>query len=251
MVTGANITLYVDGVSYGTLAAPLPALSTIAYLGGDATTGTLAAVSATPPAAAPATPAKPAAATAAPTAPSAAAPTGFIGSIDELDISNIARPLGYIQFAAYGQGNNPLAGKLLAYGTEEKPASWFSGPFAVILGSVTPDGWVIIGILTMMALVSWTVMADKVSYVGRVGKANDKFLERYRNHNGSLTSLPQNHGDLACLKPRRFTASTRSARRKSANVLHTNTVSACSPRNPSPGHPRRAGRRHRPPRPKN
>jgi biopolymer transport protein ExbB len=42
VVTGANITLYVDGVSYATLAAPLPALSTVAYLGGDASTGAVA-----------------------------------------------------------------------------------------------------------------------------------------------------------------------------------------------------------------
>ncbi len=198
VVTGANITLYVDGVSYGTLAAPLPALNAIAYLGGDATTGA-AAATAVPPAT-PGNATKPAAATPTPVAPSAAAATGFIGSIDELEISNVARPLGFIKFAAIGQGNNPLAGKLITYAAEEKPASWFSGPFAVILGSVTPDGWVIIGILAMMALVSWTVMADKISYVNRVGKANDKFLERYRNQSGDLTTLHQNQGDLAGLE---------------------------------------------------
>jgi biopolymer transport protein ExbB len=184
VVTGAdNITLYVDGLAYGTLAAGLPALNSIAYLGGDTPAAPGAA-----PAATPATPAG---------APAASAPapaTGFIGSIDELEISNTARPVGFIKFAAIGQGNNPLAGKLLSYGTEEKPASWFSGTFAVILGSVTIDGWVVIGILIIMAIVSWVVMADKVAYVGRTFKANDKFLEYYRVQGDDLTALPEQNG---------------------------------------------------------
>lgn len=184
VITGTGITLYVDGVLYGTLNAPLPPLSAAAYLGGDATTGSQ-------PAAAPTAPGAPAAPTAAAAVPAAGpapagATTGFIGSIDELEISNIARPAGYIKFAAIGQGNNPLAGRLLTYGTEEKPASFFSGPIVIILGSVTPDGWVIIGILTIMAVVSWIVMADKIAYVNRIGKANNKFLEQYQTQSGEM-----------------------------------------------------------------
>ncbi len=198
MVSGAGITLYVDGVQYATLSVPLPALNTVAYLGGDATTGSQPAAAPAAPAAAPgaaapapapaaAAPASPAPAGAAQAGAAQAGPTtGFIGSIDELEISNIARPAGYIKFAAIGQGSNPLAGRLLTYGTEEKPASFFSGPIVIILGSVTPDGWVIIGILTIMALVSWVVMADKITYVNRIGKANSKFLEQYETNRGEL-----------------------------------------------------------------
>ncbi len=198
VTTASNITLYVDGLAYGTLAAGLPALNTVAYLGGDATTGTIPA--ATPPAATPATPASPAAPSPAapaaqvPATPAAAPTTGFIGSVDELEISNIARSVGFIKFAALGQGNNPLAGKLLGYGAEEKPASFFSGTFAVIISSVTPDGWVIIGILVLMAFTSWIVMADKISYVGRALKGNDLFLEQYRNQGIDLTRLPEPNG---------------------------------------------------------
>jgi biopolymer transport protein ExbB len=181
VVTGANISIYVDGAPYGTLAATLPALNSVAFLGGDATTGAVAA-------AAPA--ATPAATPGAPAVVSPVATTGFIGSIDELEISNVARPLGFVKFNAIGQGNNPLAGKLMTYGAEQKPASFFSGTFAVILGSVTPDGWVIISILAIMALISWAVMVDKIAYVGRVTKANDNFLELYESHGDDLTVLP-------------------------------------------------------------
>jgi biopolymer transport protein ExbB len=208
VVTGPNgATLYVDATAYGTLPAILAALNSIAYLGGDATTGTVPAVvpasPATPTPPAPASPAKAAApAPAAPAATPAAPTTGFIGSIDELEISNIARPIGFIKFAAIGQGNNPLAGKLLGYGTEEKPASFFSGNFAVILGSVTIDGWVVIGILIIMALVSWIVMADKIAYVSRAFQANDIFLDFYNSQQGDdLTVMPPRVGKRSALDP--------------------------------------------------
>jgi biopolymer transport protein ExbB len=193
MVTdGTTITVYVDGALYGTLAAKLPALNTIAYLGGDATTGSVPA--AAPAATAPATPATPAPAAPAPAAapPAGATPgatTGFIGSVDELEISNTARPAGFVDLAAIGQGSNPLAGKLLTVGAAEKPASFFSGPFVIILGAVTPDGWVIIGILVLMAVGSWVVMVGKVAYVNRISHANAVFVEQYSKIGRDLAAL--------------------------------------------------------------
>jgi biopolymer transport protein ExbB len=189
LTSASTVTLYVDGIAYGTLPAGLPALNAIAYLGGDATTGTVPAIA---PAAPAATPSPTTAATSA--APVTAATTGFIGSIDELEISDIARPIGFVKFAAIGQGNNPLAGKLLSFGTEEKPSSFFSGTFFVILSSVTIDGWVVIGILIIMAIISWIVMADKIAYVGRTFKANDQFLEYYHQKTDDLTQLPEQNG---------------------------------------------------------
>jgi biopolymer transport protein ExbB len=199
VVAGSNLTLYVDGASYGTLAATLPALSSIAYLGGGATTGTVATAAPAATAATPGSPPAPAAA--APDTTASTGPTaGFIGSVDELEISNIARPAGFIKFDAYGQGNNPLAGKLETVGAEEKPASFFSGTFAVILGSVTPDGWVIISILAIMALISWTVMVDKVAYVNKVGKADSRFLALYEQHGDRLLDLKPEPRDTKWLE---------------------------------------------------
>ena len=179
VVAGGQISVYVDGTLFGTLNAPLPALNTIAYLGGDATTGAAPAL----------TPAPPPGAGAAAPAPPAAAATGFIGSIDELEISNVARAAGFIDFAAIGEGSNPLAAKLIAVGTEEKPASWLSGYLVIILGSVTIDGWVIIGILILMAVGSWVVMADKIAYVNRISRANAVFVEQYAHIGHDLTAF--------------------------------------------------------------
>ena len=188
-----TITLYLDGNQYGTLAAALPALNTVAYLGGDATTG---AAPAETPASGAATSAPaatagtaPGSATTPPAVPAAAATVGFIGTIDELQISNTARSAGYIKFAAINQGTNPLAGRLVGIGIDEKTASWLSGYLAVILGSVTIDGWVVIGLLGIMAVVSWVVMVGKASYVGRIKRANGVFVAAFRRIAHDLTAL--------------------------------------------------------------
>jgi biopolymer transport protein ExbB len=176
VVFGDHVTVYVDGAMFGTLEAKLPTLNTTAYLGGDATTGTVPGGGAAP----------------APASPT----TGFIGSIDELEISNVARPLGFIQLAAYSEGANPIGAKLLTVGTAEKQASWLSGYLVIILGSVTIDGWVIIGILMVMAVLSWIVMADKISYVNKIARANTVFTRQYAKIGSDLTALgsPEREG---------------------------------------------------------
>ena len=197
VVAGSGkVTLYLDGSVYAALDATLPSLNTLAFVGGDTAASTVA------PAAAPAsTPAPsadgsaqaPAADSATTTAPAAVAPAamvGFVGDIDEFEISKVARPVGFIRVAAIGQG--PDQGKLISFRVDEETASWLSGYFAVILKSVTIDGWVVIGILLVMAAISWVVMVDRASFLGRQSRANARFLRSYRDVNFDLTML--SHG---------------------------------------------------------
>jgi biopolymer transport protein ExbB len=152
----------------------------------------------TAPAAAPAgeTPAAPSAAppSAAPesAAPPSAAPagaSGFVGDIDELQIAKVARSAGFIKVAAIGQG--PEHAKLVTFSVDEETAGWFSGYFAVILKSVTLDGWVVIAMLAVMAVISWVVMIDKWSLLGRSAKGNKLFLKHFREAARDLDSLLQ------------------------------------------------------------
>jgi hypothetical protein len=103
--------------------------------------------------------------------------------MDELEISKVARPVGWIKFAAASQGAD--SAKLLAVAPDEAPpASWLSGSFGlfgVILKSVTVDGWVVIGILGIMSVVSWYVMITKFFYVNHVQKGNKLFLKEWRH----------------------------------------------------------------------
>jgi biopolymer transport protein ExbB len=224
VATPGLITLYLDGNPYATLSSSLPALNSIALLGGDS-------VAAAPPSVAPAIPAPvtapagnpgdpaapapvdpaapatvdPAAPVAAdpaanPVAPVVAAPApvasampGFAGDIDELTIAKIARSAGFIKIAAVGQGPDPS--KLILFSVDEETSSWLSGYFGVLLKAVTFDGWVIIGILLVMALASWVVMVEKHGYLKRQRNANNTFLPAFRRLQHDLTLLSDADGD--------------------------------------------------------
>lgn len=194
-----QITLYLDGNQFSTLAAALPTMT------GSASVGRDGVASAPPPqdAAGSATPSAPpnapsatgdAAAPSAttPEAATAAAP-GFVGDIDELQIAKVARPAGFIKLAAIGQG--PDNGKLISFSVDEETASWLSGYFAVILRSVTLDGWVVIGILAIMAVISWVVMIEKISLLNRASKGNKLFLKHFREGSSDLDTLLQVDAD--------------------------------------------------------
>jgi biopolymer transport protein ExbB len=165
VVAGEEITLFVDGVQVATLSAAMPALGGAVVLGA--------------PGAQPSTPA------AAKGAPPPAAPAGFKGDLDELEVAKVDRPAGWVRFAALSQGSDP--GKLLVAGREEENgSSWEGGTFGILIKSVTLDGWIVIGVLAVMALVSWLVMVGKAQYLGRVERGDAKFAVWFRNASGDL-----------------------------------------------------------------
>lgn len=173
-----QVTLYLDGAPYSILNATLPGLATTASVGGDAS----------PPGALP---------NAADATPESAAPVAtmaaFSGDIDELQIAKVARPAGFVKIAAVGQG--PDQAKLVSFSVDEETASWLSGYFAVILKSVTLDGWIVIGILMIMAVISWVVMIDRASYLNRQANANAQFMKSFRAISTDLAALDHRDGD--------------------------------------------------------
>ncbi|WP_459623853.1 MotA/TolQ/ExbB proton channel family protein, partial [Burkholderia sp. 3C] len=153
---GRNLTVYANGKQVAQIAGALPALTTPAVIGADVP----------------------------------GAPAGFSaysGALDELRLSRIARPAAVIAIDTLAQGSES---KLIAYGNDEKQSGFGFGYFGVIVHSVTVDAWVVIGILLLMALVSWVVMYNKARYVGLVDKANLFFTQRFREIGGRhLTGL--------------------------------------------------------------
>jgi biopolymer transport protein ExbB len=147
-VSAADSTiLYVDGKPVQTATTALPALATPATVGIDGTTG------------------------------------AYVGELDELRLSKIARPASFIAAEWSSEGPD---GKLVRYGQDEQTSSWSSGYFAIILRSVTLDGWVIISVLIVMAVISWFVMVDRARYVGKVSRSNKAFLTAYRSAGQNL-----------------------------------------------------------------
>jgi len=153
VVASTQIILYVDGKAAATLPARLPALNTPAVIGGDITSPQ---------------------------------PANYAGDMDELEISKVARSVEYIAAAAASQGPDS---KLLNYGEGEENAGMSGGYFGVILRSVTIDGWVVIAILAVMAVVSFGVMYDRTRYIGRVARANRKFLAIFEQAGSDIMKL--------------------------------------------------------------
>ncbi len=164
--SGTHISLYLDGEPYGNLGIANPPLNTAISIGGEN----------------PGTQGSPGTGSA-----------GFTGELDELIISKTARSRDAIKFAAISQGGGEKSTKLLAFSQDEQTSSWLSGGYiGVILKSLTADGWVVIGILAIMAVISWLVMINKASYLQAIGKGNELFLKEWRHVASDLTVL--DHG---------------------------------------------------------
>jgi biopolymer transport protein ExbB len=185
---GDAIALYVDGSPSGKAAGPLPALNSVALIGGDSADGA--------PAAEPVGSGRKAGAKG-PALPARAAPAGFRGEVDELQVAKVERPVGFIQLAALSQGTDP--GKFLVAGQDEENGGGGTNYFAILIRSVTLDGWVVIGLLAIMAVVSWSVMATKASYLGAAEKANQQFEERFRELSADLADLISREGGVSML----------------------------------------------------
>ncbi len=121
---------------------------------------------------------------------------GYKGEIDELQISTTARSADWIKAAALSQGPDQ---KLVVYGQTEADAAADTGPsyVKILLSAVTLDGWIVIGILMVMFVVSVFVMIGKAIFVSRVAKDNKRFLSQFENLIGGVRSDGVTDADAA------------------------------------------------------
>lgn len=111
---------------------------------------------------------------------------GFSGLIDEVQLSSTDRGAAWVQLTALGQGQDQ---KLISYAPAEGAEEGEGVSYAkILLGSVTTDGWVVIGILMVMMLISFTVMITKALFIGRIEKANAHFKENFNELLEELTT---------------------------------------------------------------
>jgi biopolymer transport protein ExbB len=105
---------------------------------------------------------------------------GYQGLIDELDLSNVARSAAWITFM---YGAESADAKLIATKTENSGGESSGGTtyFGILFKSLTPDAWVIIGILGVMFMIAIVVMISKSLYVRRTDNANRRFLQQFRD----------------------------------------------------------------------
>jgi len=106
--------------------------------------------------------------------------TGFAGTIDEIYRANSARSASHIALMANTQG--PRA-SLVTFAPQMEE---IQGPshdyFAILFNALTPDAWAVIILLAIMSAISWMIMFSKSRLFGRTNRANQKFLQYYREN---------------------------------------------------------------------
>ncbi len=117
--------------------------------------------------------------------------TDFAGAamkVDELKVSNIARSDFW-----YGKtfDNQAVGSDIVIYGEDESSESSGGADnyFVGILKSVSLDGWIVIGMLGIMAVISWAVALGKAIVISRVNKDNKAFMKEFRSMSLDLASL--------------------------------------------------------------
>jgi len=137
------VTIYIDGTPSGSFPVKIGDLTSDITIGADATTA-----------------------------------RGFVGSLDQLGIYKVARDANSIKFDYDMQA---AGSALLTYSDDMTPDSEEGGEsyFMATLDNVTIDGWVIIGILAVMFVISWMVMIVKSIVINKIHSQNKKFEEAF------------------------------------------------------------------------
>ena len=112
----------------------------------------------------------------------------FNGELDQLTLANVARSADWLRLAAKAQGDG---GTVVTVGQAETNDGGHTSYFSILMRAVTLDGWVIIGILLVMMVISFAVMVGKTIFVARTERANQAFFSKFRRLSDDLTQLYQ------------------------------------------------------------
>jgi biopolymer transport protein ExbB len=119
----------------------------------------------------------------------AAGGTNFLtGAVDEVQVSNVARPAEWLRAQARAQGAESA---LVVYGSDAQKEAGEVSYLGTTLSNLTIDAWVVIGVLAIMFVISLMIMVSKALMLSRVSKANAAFLKEFEKLRGDITALDQ------------------------------------------------------------
>ncbi len=105
----------------------------------------------------------------------------FSGELDEIQLSKIARPPGWIRAAVKGQGpDNILAAFMEEEGNAGSGESLTIHLIKVVARTITLDGWVVIGTLGILGAFCWIIFLTKAVTLYQTGRANTSFTRQLR-----------------------------------------------------------------------
>ncbi len=142
-VTAEAINVYLDGVMTATVAAKVPEMAATLTLGG--------------------------------------APAGANHLVGLLDETRVASEIKSAEWFKFHMSNQNIGAENLRFGEDESVGSGESGGYMkTIMNSLTFDGWAVIFMCGIMAVVSWIVVMGKAILINRASRDNNRFLEEYR-----------------------------------------------------------------------
>jgi biopolymer transport protein ExbB len=101
------------------------------------------------------------------------------GEVDEVSVAKSVRSSDWIRAVARSQGS---VAPLVVYGADgQKEGGGQASYFVSIAKNLTVDGWVVILICLTMLVVALGIMLLKALYLGRVERANGRFLRDYHH----------------------------------------------------------------------
>ena len=128
--------------------------------------------------------------------PAVAGKPGALGDLDELKIASVARDASWIAFESMAHGNSPEAAKLVSAGADELAEHAEEGELAKHLSllvdiskDLTFDGWVVIVLCALLAVVGMVIAAGKFVYLNAMDKSSKEFLRRWESISSDLTAL--------------------------------------------------------------
>jgi biopolymer transport protein ExbB len=85
------------------------------------------------------------------------------------------------------------------YGQPEGGAEEGAGPsnLKILLSALTVDGWVVVGILAVMFVISVAVMVTKTVLVNQISSANERFMAQFQRLLEALKAAPVAGDDVA------------------------------------------------------
>jgi len=128
----------------------------------------------------------------------AASATGgniFTGDLDEMQLSNTARPGDWIREAFQSQGPDGMLSSYL----EEESGGGGNGEsltihlMRVIIRTITLDGWLIIGFLFLMGCAALFIFQQKITTLRQAKKGNETFSKSFRQIAHPLALLEKEH----------------------------------------------------------
>ena len=172
---GKTFRLFLNGTLYASVDGTLPALSSPLILGGLAT--------------------------------EVAGTNSYTGELDELSISQTARSAGWVKLASVNQGSSDAAQRTLSLGAlegdgvkEQSKLMEHLSLFGDIAKNMMFDGWIAIGVCSIMIVIGWTVAIRKFIYLNSIEKGTQFFLKQWKSLSTDLTALnPEDHSNVSSL----------------------------------------------------